>query len=80
MTGQDDPRSPRTYLDDPELPLVIEPGHEDTDADEVLTDLLARQPNPEEAVLLIRGAVMLHAAGAGTAAACLNTSMTWLYG
>ncbi|GAB3167574.1 hypothetical protein GCM10027258_93120 [Amycolatopsis stemonae] len=80
MTDRPPPEPRRTYLDDPELPLVLEPGHERADAAAVLDELLDRSPNSEEAALLIRGAVMLRATGAGTAAACLSTSMTWLYG
>ncbi|SFW12759.1 hypothetical protein [Amycolatopsis australiensis] len=76
-----DPRPPKpTYLDDPDLQLVIEPGHERANAGDVLAELLHRQPNAQEAALLIRGATMLYTVGAGSAAACLSTSMTWLYG
>jgi hypothetical protein len=31
-------------------------------------------------VIILRGAALLSAADAGTAAECLATSMTWLYG
>jgi hypothetical protein len=80
MTDHRPPETPRTYLDDPKLQMVLEPGHEQADAETVLAELLERGPGPADAALLIRGAVMLRAAGAGTAAACLSTSMTWLYG
>ncbi|WP_284740278.1 hypothetical protein [Amycolatopsis sp. RTGN1] len=76
MTDPSQPASGPSYLDDPDLALVIDPA--DAGADAVIADLLAR--DPVDAEIIVRGAAMLSAAGAGTAAECLAASMTWLYG
>ncbi|WP_146060355.1 hypothetical protein [Amycolatopsis sp. CA-128772] len=60
------------------MTLVIDPADVGADAETVIDQLLARAP--ADAALVVRGAAMLSAAGAGIAAECLATSMTWLYG
>jgi hypothetical protein len=78
MTDPTDPTVARTYLDDPGLTLVIDDADVGADAETVIGELLAR--NPADAALIVRGARMLSDAGAGSAAECLATSMTWYYG
>lgn len=78
MTEPRRPASAPTYLDDPALPLVIDPAALGVDAETVIGELLTR--GPADAAIIVWGAVLLPAAGAGTAAECLATSMTWLYG
>ncbi|GLY42990.1 hypothetical protein Amsp01_090130 [Amycolatopsis sp. NBRC 101858] len=68
----------RTYPDDPALQLVIDTADLCADAEIVIGELLTRAP--ADAALIVRGAALLSASGAGTAAECLATSMTWLYG
>ncbi|SEF38139.1 hypothetical protein SAMN05421837_11890 [Amycolatopsis pretoriensis] len=78
MTDPHRPAIVGTYLDDPALQLVIDPADVGADAETVIGDLLTR--DPPDAAIIVRGAVLLSAADAGTAAECLATSMTWLYG
>jgi hypothetical protein len=75
MTDQSQPTGEPSYLDHPELALVIDPADLGADPETVIADLLARDPADTE--IIVRGAAMLSAAGAGTAAECLATSMTW---
>lgn len=78
MTDHRRPADARTYLDDPTLPLVVDPADLGADAETVIGDLLTR--NPADTAIIVRGAALLSAADAGTAAECLATSMTWFYG
>ncbi|MFF1612244.1 hypothetical protein ACFVYA_31060 [Amycolatopsis sp. NPDC058278] len=78
MTDSDRPTVARTYLDDPSLALVIDDADVGADAESVIGELLMR--DPADAALIVRGAATLSATGAGTAAECLATSMTLLYG
>ncbi|MFB9686132.1 hypothetical protein [Amycolatopsis plumensis] len=67
-----------TYLDSPDLLLVIDDADIGADAETVIGQLLRR--DPADAALIARGDAMLSAADAGTATKWLATSMTWLYG
>ncbi|MET8997173.1 hypothetical protein [Amycolatopsis sp. NPDC004169] len=78
MTEDRRPTAAPTYLDDPDLQLVVDDADADADADAIIGELLERDPADAHAV--VRGAAMLFAAKAGTAAECLATSLTWLYG
>ncbi|WIV60665.1 hypothetical protein [Amycolatopsis nalaikhensis] len=78
MTDPTHPATVTTFLDDPALPLVIDPADVGADAETVIGELLTR--DPADAAIVVRGAALLSAADAGTAAECLATSMTWLYG
>ncbi|MBE8524229.1 hypothetical protein ILP97_43280 [Amycolatopsis sp. H6(2020)] len=76
------PTGARAYLDDPACrSSSIPPTSAPTptpDAETVIGELLSRES--ADAAIIVRGAALLSAADAGTAAECLATSMTWLYG
>lgn len=76
MTDDRRPTAAPTYLDDPDLLLVVDDA--DADAESVIGELLTRDPADAHAV--VRGAATLFAADAGTAAQCFATLTTWLYG
>ncbi|WP_328617245.1 hypothetical protein OHS18_13465 [Amycolatopsis sp. NBC_00355] len=78
MTDPTRPTVAQTYLDNPDLALIIDDADIDADPEAVIGELLTR--DPADAALIVRGAALLSAADAGTAAECLATSMTWLYG
>ncbi|MEV6871692.1 hypothetical protein [Amycolatopsis sp. NPDC051128] len=78
MIDPTDPTVARTYLDDPDLALVIDDADVGADAKTVIGELLTR--NPADAALIVWGARMLSDASAGSAAECLARSMTWYYG
>ncbi|MGH3834109.1 MAG: hypothetical protein ACRDSF_00175 [Pseudonocardiaceae bacterium] len=69
-----------TYLDDPDHRWEIEPGASG-DAYNVLDEFLSRvTERPEDADIIIKGAMGLIRRNAGDAVKCLDTSMTWFYG